>query len=78
MVKGQGHLIAVEIDLQYAVERLTDDGEFVERCLEQVLLHRPVDGRDQDNKAGMQRLRRVEWRKSLALLVTRMKSPSLA
>jgi hypothetical protein len=61
-----------------ADDRLADDGELVECRFEQAPLDVTDNGRDQDDEAGMQRLRRIECRKSLALLVTRMKSPSWA
>src|SRR5208283_1673204 len=53
IVKRERHLFAVEIDLEHSVDRFADNGELVERRLEQALLHRAVDGRDQDDKAGV-------------------------
>jgi hypothetical protein len=78
LVKRQRHLPAVEIDLDHAVDGFADDGELVERGLEQVLLHHPIDGRDQNDEAGMERLRRVKLPEIAPLLVTRTKSPSRA
>jgi hypothetical protein len=52
--------IAVEIDLEHPVDRFADDGELVKRGAEQFPLQRAADRRDQDDQAGMQRLRRVE------------------
>jgi hypothetical protein len=60
IVNREGHLIAIEIDLEHAVNRLTDGGELVERGAEKLLLHRATDGRYQNDEAGMQRLRRIE------------------
>lgn len=51
---------AVEIDLEHAVNRLAYDGKLVERGHEQALLRRAVDCGDQNDQAGMHRLRRVE------------------
>ena len=60
LVKRERHLLAVEVDLQHAVNRFPDEGELVERGAEKFLLHHAIDGRDQNDKAGMQRLRRIE------------------
>ena len=60
IINREGHLIAIEIDLEHAVDRLADGGELVERGAEKLLLHRAADGRYQNDKAGMQRLRRIE------------------
>ena len=60
IVNREGHLITIEIDLQYAVDRLADGGEFVERGARKFLLQRAADGRYKNDKAGMQRPRRVE------------------
>src|SRR5689334_12483896 len=38
IVQRQRHLVAVEIDLEHAVDRLPDRGELVERRLEKALL----------------------------------------
>ena len=38
IVEGEGHILAVEVDLEHAVDRLADDGELVERSLKQTLL----------------------------------------
>jgi hypothetical protein len=40
-VKRQDGLVAVEIDLERVIDWFADDGEFVERSLEQVPLHVP-------------------------------------
>lgn len=60
IVKRQRHRIAIEIDLEHTIDRFANNGELVERGFEQTLLHHSVDGRDQDDEAGMQRLRRIE------------------
>ena len=79
IVSREGHVLAVEIDLEHAVDRFADAGELVERGAEQLLLHHAVDDRDQDDKAGMQRLRCVKLPKvARVVLVTRTKSPSRA
>lgn len=78
IVEGEGYVLAVEIDLEHAVHRLADDGELVERSFEETLLQDAADNRDQNDEAGMQRLGRMRRWKSLALLVTRTKSPSRA
>ena len=56
IVKRQGHLVAVEIDLERAVDRFSNYSEFVERGFEQAPLHVTADNRDQDDEARMQRL----------------------
>ena len=60
IVEGEGDVLAVEVDLEHAVDRLTDDGELVERSPEKALLQNAADGRDQNDEAGMQRLGRIE------------------
>ena len=60
IVEGEGDVLAVEIDLEHAVDRLADDGELVERSPEKALLQNAADGRDQNDEAGMQRLGRIE------------------
>jgi hypothetical protein len=37
-----------------------DGGELIERGLEQTLLHHAINGRNQNDEAGMQRVRRIE------------------
>ena len=78
IVKREGRFFAVKIDLDHAIDRFADDDELVERGLEQASLHITADDRDQDNEAGMERLLCIKLPKSLALLVTRTKSPSRA
>ena len=60
LVEGEAHLVAVEVDLEHAVDRLAGDGKLVERRPEQALLRQAVDGRDQNDEARMQRLGRIE------------------
>jgi hypothetical protein len=60
MVKRERHLLAVEVDLKNSVDRLADEGEIVERGAEKFLLHHAIDGRDQNDKAGVERLRGIE------------------
>jgi hypothetical protein len=60
IVKRHCHFLAVKVDLQDAIDRLPDNGELVERGLEQTPLRITADNRDQNNEAGMQRLRRVK------------------
>ena len=60
MVERESHLVAVEVDLQHAVDRFPYDGELVERGAEKFLLHHAIDNGDQDDEAGVQRLRRIE------------------
>jgi hypothetical protein len=60
IVKRQRHFLAVEIDLDHAIDRLPDDGELIERRLEQAVLHHAVDGWDQNDQPGVQGLRCIE------------------
>jgi len=60
LVKRQHNLPAVEIDLEHAVDRLADDGELVERGLEQAPLQIAIDDRYQNHETDMQGLRRIE------------------
>lgn len=78
IVESESYIVAVEIDLDHPVDRCAEGGEFVERGLEQPLLQHAVDSGDQNDKPGVQRLRRVKTQEVAALLVTRTKSPSLA
>jgi len=57
IVKRERHFLAVEIDLQDPIDRLADDGELIERGLKETLLDFAVDGRDQNDEAGMEWLR---------------------
>ena len=43
IVNRYGHLVAIEIDLEHAVDRLAEKGELVERGTEKLLLHRAAD-----------------------------------
>ena len=56
MVKRECHLIAVEIDLERAVDRLPDNGELIQRGPKQPPLYVTADHRDQNDEPGMQRL----------------------
>jgi hypothetical protein len=60
IVEREGHLAAVEIDLEHAVDRLAGRGEFVERGAEQALLEVAADIGQKNDETGMQRLGRVE------------------
>ena len=60
LVKRQHNLPAVEIDLEHAVDRLADDGELVERGLEQAPLQMAIDDRYQNDETSMQGLGRIE------------------
>ena len=60
IVNGEGHIVAFEIDFDHPVDRFAEDGELVKRGFEESLLQDPVDRRDQNDEAGMQRLRRVK------------------
>ena len=43
IVSREGHVLAVEIDLEHAVDRLARSGELVERGPEQALLEDAAD-----------------------------------
>src|SRR5215469_6136766 len=58
--KCERHFFAVEIDLKDAVNRFADGGELVKHRAEQFLLHDAIDDGDQNDEAGMQRLRCVK------------------
>ena len=60
LVKRQRHLPAVKIDLDHAVDRFADDGELVERGLEQAPLQMAIDDRYQNDETSMQGLGRIE------------------
>jgi len=60
IVEGESYIAAIEIDLEHPVDRFAKGGKFVERGLEQTLLQDPVNGRYQNDKPGVQRLRRVK------------------
>jgi hypothetical protein len=51
--RGKDCLVAVEVHLKNAVDRLAEDGEFIEGGFEQVPLQGTVDGRFEDNQSGM-------------------------
>jgi len=50
----------VKVDLEHAIDRFPGSSEQVERRLEQALLHYAVDDGDQNDEAGVQRLRQVK------------------
>jgi hypothetical protein len=59
VIEREGHIVALEIDLDRAVDRFAEAGELVERGPEKALLHDAADSGDQDDEAGLQRLSRV-------------------
>ena len=59
-IDGEGRLVAVEIDLDYTVDRFAEDGDLVECGLKQSPLQASIDGGQQDDQSGVQRLRCVE------------------
>jgi hypothetical protein len=60
IVQGEDDVVAVEIDLEHLVDRLTNNGEFVERRPKELLLQNAADGREQDHQPGVQWLPRIE------------------
>jgi hypothetical protein len=54
------HILAVNIDLKDAIDQLPQRGQLVERAPEKSLLLRALDVRDNDDKAGVKRLHRIE------------------
>jgi hypothetical protein len=60
IVDCERHLIALNIDLKDAIDRLPEAGQFVERATEKLLLHHAIDAWNDNDQAGVQRLRREE------------------
>jgi hypothetical protein len=60
IVERERHLLAVEIHLEHPVDRLANGRELIECRPKQFLLQHAVDSRDENDEAGVQRLRSVE------------------
>ena len=60
IVERERHLVAVEIDLEDAVDRFADDSKLLDRGPEQALLEVAADIGQKNDEAGMQRLGRIE------------------
>jgi hypothetical protein len=67
IVPREGHVLAVEIDLEHAVDRLAGCGQLIERGFEQALLQAAADIGKKNDEAGMQCRGRIgspgSWRK---------------
>lgn len=53
VVECERHLVALDIDLKNAIDRLPDSRQFAERTAEKLLLCHAVDARNDDDKASV-------------------------
>ena len=78
VVECERHLVALDIDLKDAIDRLPDPSQFIEYAEEKPLLLHTIDAWNDNDKAGVDRLHRIKPSEVAGVFVTTTKSPSAA